>query len=194
MPLGDRRGWWRSLALAFLFFAAPLPAQRPDVLPGAVAGERFVVRYGAGDSLRAEAVAEALAAQAPLPALSEDVPRGVIVVLAPDEPAVGLSPIMYARPSSLNMPLAVSPALRTMPSTEPPSIPRDSSTATARSRSCSATSNRRQSEPRRWATPSGTRSSARTTSWFDGGCASTAAPRIARENTGLIDPFRTGLT
>lgn len=48
-------------------------------------GPGFVVRYGAGDSLRAEAVAEALSAQAPLPALSEDVPVGVTVILAPDE-------------------------------------------------------------------------------------------------------------
>ncbi|MEK9502089.1 peptidase MA family metallohydrolase [Gaopeijia maritima] len=61
-------------------------AQRDiDFVPGRVQGDGFVVRFAPGDSLRAEAVAEALLSQPALPVLPPDVPRGVTVVLAPDE-------------------------------------------------------------------------------------------------------------
>ena len=74
-----------GLAVAF---SAPLPslAQRSaSPFVGAVEGPGFVVRYGEGDSLRAEAIAEALSAQPPLPAIAEGIPVGVTVMLAPDE-------------------------------------------------------------------------------------------------------------
>ncbi len=58
---------------------------------GGIEGPGFIVRYGEGDSLRAEAVAEALSAQPPLPALSDSVPVGVTVLLAPDENAFRLA-------------------------------------------------------------------------------------------------------
>lgn len=82
-----RRGVVWTLA-AFLLLGAPGLGQaqrRPDPVAGTVAGDGFVVRFGAGDSLRAEAVAEALTAQPALPALADGVPRGVTVILAPDE-------------------------------------------------------------------------------------------------------------
>lgn len=53
--------------------------------PGVLVGDGFVVRFALGDSLRAEAVAEILRAQPPLPALPAGVPTGVTVILAPDE-------------------------------------------------------------------------------------------------------------
>lgn len=74
-----------AAVLTGLVPAAAEAQRRPDPFPGSVGGDGFVVRFAPGDSLRAEAVAEALSAQAGLPALSDDVPRGVTVVLAPDE-------------------------------------------------------------------------------------------------------------
>ena len=82
-----------ALRLALLLcvglpFSVPAPAlAQRDESPfvGSVEGPGFVVRYGEGDSLRAEAIAEALSAQPPLPALPEGVPVGVTVMLAPDE-------------------------------------------------------------------------------------------------------------
>lgn len=79
---------WLALLLCGLTLALPaaVQAQRgSDPVPGRVLGDGFVVHYAPGDSLRAEAVAEALMAQPPLPVVPPDVPRGVTVVLAPDE-------------------------------------------------------------------------------------------------------------
>lgn len=85
----------RALGLVAVALLVALPGEsaeaqrRPDpvpgTVPGTVVGDGFVVRFGPGDSLRAEAVAEALTAQAALPALADDLPRDVTVILAPDE-------------------------------------------------------------------------------------------------------------
>ena len=78
----------RTLAVLVTMIVAPAPSVAQDALgpfPGAVTGPGFVVRYGEGDSLRAQAVAEALAAQSALPAIPDTLPRGVTVVLAPNE-------------------------------------------------------------------------------------------------------------
>ncbi|NNK64073.1 MAG: hypothetical protein HKO98_12810 [Gemmatimonadetes bacterium] len=81
----------RSLRILTAFvavIAVPAAVDAQDALgpfPGAVTGPGFVVRYGVGDSLRAQAVAEALAAQPALPAVPDTLPKGVTVVLAPNE-------------------------------------------------------------------------------------------------------------
>jgi hypothetical protein len=73
------------LAAAIVAPASAGAQQGLRAFPGSVAGPGFVVRYGEGDSLRAEAVAEALSAQSALPALPDTLPLGVTVVLAPNE-------------------------------------------------------------------------------------------------------------
>lgn len=86
MRRGCRALWTVLCVLLCIGIAGEVQGQRgEDPVPGIVQGDGFVVRFGPGDSIRAEAVAEALMGQPPLPAVSPDVPRGVTVVLAPDE-------------------------------------------------------------------------------------------------------------
>ena len=73
---------WALAVVASLAAAGPIAGQAElGPFPGAVTGPGFVVRYGEGDSLRAQAVAEAIAAQPPLPAIADTLPKGITVVL-----------------------------------------------------------------------------------------------------------------
>lgn len=83
---------WRVVALVVVvvsgLVAGPAEAQRGrNPVPHRLTTETFEVWFAPGDSLRAVAVADALVSQPPLPALPPEMPRGVTVVLAPDETA-----------------------------------------------------------------------------------------------------------
>lgn len=61
-------------------------AQGGFTLDGRIEGQGVSVVFASGDSIRAAAILAAFENQAPLPAIAPELPAGVHVVLAPDEP------------------------------------------------------------------------------------------------------------